>query len=72
MAAAGGENGAIGMARQEFAERGDAVFGRRQIIQAEFEKTFARIVFLARVGQQRFNPGIRARYKCAEVRPAVS
>ena len=52
MTAAGGQDAAIGMARKEFADGGDAIFGRRQIIEAKFEKRFARVDFPARVIQQ--------------------
>ena len=35
----------------------DALFGRGQIIQAEFEEALAGVEFLARMGQQRFGFG---------------
>jgi len=37
------------MAREKFADCGNAVFGFREIIQAEFEEALARFVFAARV-----------------------
>jgi len=53
-AAAGGQDGAIGVARQEFANRCSALFRLGQIIQPEFEEFFAGVVFLVRVRRERF------------------
>ena len=52
MAAAGGQNAAIGMRGEKFADGGDALFGSGQIIEAKFEEGFARVDFPARVFQQ--------------------
>ena len=57
VAAAGGEDGAVGVARQKLADGGDALFGLRQVVQAEFEEAFAGFVFTARVRQQRLGVG---------------
>jgi hypothetical protein len=52
MAAAGGQNYAIAVLFQNFADNFDAAFGIFQIIQAEFKEGFARISFAPRVFQQ--------------------
>src|SRR5271166_6577514 len=53
-AAAGSEQHAIGMARQELANRGDAALRKRQIVQAEFEEALSRLVFDTGVAEQCF------------------
>lgn len=52
MAAAGGENGAVGVARQEFTRRRDAQFRGRQIVQTKFEKALPCFVLSAGVREQ--------------------
>ena len=37
------------------AHRGNALLGNRQIVEPKLKKTLARIIFVARVSQQRFN-----------------
>jgi hypothetical protein len=52
MAAAGGQDNAITVLFQNFADYFDAAFGIFQIIQAEFKECFTRIGFAPRVFQQ--------------------
>ena len=57
VAAAGGEDGAVGVTREEAADGGDALFGFGQVIQAEFEEAFTGFVFTAGVRQQGLGVG---------------
>ena len=52
MTAAGGQNAAFRMRGEKFANDRDALFGRGQIVEAEFEEGFAGVRFAARVFQQ--------------------
>ena len=54
-APAGGQQHAVGMARQELANGRHAALRKRQIVQAEFEEALAGLVFQAGVAQQRFH-----------------
>jgi hypothetical protein len=57
MAAAGGQQAAIGMRGEKFADGGNALFGSGQVIQAEFEKRFPGVDFAARVFEQLLRVG---------------
>ena len=57
MAAAGGQDAAIGMRGEKLADDGDALFGSGQVVQTEFEKGFSRVHFAAGMFQQLLRVG---------------
>ncbi len=57
MAAAGSQDAAIGMRGEKLANDRDTLLGSGQVVEAEFEKRFARVDFAARVLQQLLRVG---------------
>jgi hypothetical protein len=57
MAAAGGQDTAIGMCGEKLADNGDALFGSGQVVKTEFEKGFSGVNFPACMFQQLLRVG---------------
>ena len=54
MAAASGQNGAIGVAPQKFSDCGHALRWHGQVVEAKFKETLSRVILRAGVRQQLF------------------
>jgi hypothetical protein len=52
VAAAGGQDTAIGMRGEKLPNDGDALFGRSEVVKTEFEKGFSGVNFAACMFQQ--------------------